>query len=392
MDCPTIRGGFMHHLIRSATALVAVMALLPSAEAPAAGKRAGGVGDSWTQAPSVSILQQLPPGLNFPAGLKFNPLGTTNPVTVTNLTGALTPDIVREGFTLDANGVAQPAVHAVESNLALVPPLLAFDAQQPSWLNPTYVCPATGLTSAFYACANNLITGLKIEWGAGSMEQVEFLYLGSPSPPVTLYSSADYNCNPQGVNVATNGPCNYDNVGTASGAWEFAFNCYVAGGGCANGAALQWRGTLYTASGDLLANPNPADPAPDGGPPLNQFVYNGDVLYAPPGWQSFIVTGTGLLGPRCQFTAGTSLTFYAAVVAFGLQGIPAGSVQLLDGGVPVATANLNKLGLAKFNTSLNAGTHSLTMAYQGNNTYAPSLSPVDVLVSKPNQPPAGCIN
>src|SRR5262249_53141340 len=151
-----------------------------------------------------------------------------------------------------------------------------------SWLNPTYVCPATGLTSAFYACASNLITGLKIEWGVGSQEQVEFLYLGSPSPGVTLYSSADYNCNPQGVNVATNGPCNYDNVGTASGAWEFAFNC--APGGCANGAALQWRGTLYTASGVLLANPNPADPAPDGGPPLNQFVYNGDVLYAPPGW------------------------------------------------------------------------------------------------------------
>jgi hypothetical protein len=385
----------MHHLIRITIPLTAVMALLSSAEAPGRTIRKPGEGIVWNPAPSVSILQQLPPGLNWPVGLKINPLGTTNPVDVDDFTGASAPDIVREGFTLDANGVAQPAVLGVESNLALVPPLVAFDAQQPAWLTPSYVCPATGMNSAYYACASNPITGLKIEWGGvpgalppvPAQEQVVFLNLGSPAG-VTLYSSADFNCNPQGINVATNLPCNYDNVGTASGAWELEFNC--GSGGCANGAALQWRGKLYTASSSLLANPNPADPAPDHGPPLNEFVYNGGVLYAPPGWQSFTVTGTALLGPRCQFNANANLTFYAAVVAFGLQGIPAGSVQLLDGGVPVASANLNALGVAKFVTTLSAGTHSLTMAYQGNSTYAPSQSPVDVLVSKPNPPPAQC--
>lgn len=385
----------MQHLIRTAIPLVTVMALLSSAEAPGRTIRKPGEGIVWNPAPSVSILQQLPPGVNFPLGLKINPLGTAYPVTLDNFTGASAPTIVREGFTLDANGVAQPAVLAVESNPALVPPLLAFDAQQPAWLTPTYVCPATGLTSAFYACASNPIVGLKIEWGGApnaappvpAQEQVVFLNLGSPAG-VTLYSSADYNCNPQGINVATNAPCNYDNVGTASGAWEIEFNC--GPGGCGNGAALQWRGTLYTASSGVLASANPADPAPDGGPPLNEFVYNGGVLYAPPGWQSFTVTGTGLLGPRCQFAAGSSLTFYASVVAWGLQGIPAGSVQLLDGGVPIASANLNRLGLARFTTTLGAGTHSLTAAYQGNNTYAPSQSPVDTLVSKPNPPPASC--
>ena len=380
------------NFIRNAIPLVAVMALISSAEGR--GIRAPGEGIVWTPAPSVSILQQLPPGVNFPFGLKINPLGTTNPVDLGNFTGASAPDIVREGFTLDTSGVAHPAVLAVESNPAIG--ALPFDAQQPAWLAPTYVCPATGLNSAFYACASNPIVGLKVEWGGApnaappvpAQEQVVFLNLGSPAG-VTLYSSADYNCNPQGINVATNGPCNYDNVGTASGAWEIEFNC--GPGGCANGAALQWRGTLYTASSTVLASPNPADPAPDGGPPLNEFVYNGGTLYPPPGWQSFIVTGTGLLGPRCQFTAGTSLTFYAAVVAWGLQGIPSGSVQLLDGGVPLGSANLNRLGLAKINTTLNAGTHSLSMAYQGNSTYAPSQSPVDTLVSKPNPPPAGCI-
>src|ERR1700751_2753686 len=265
----------MQHLIRGAIPLVAVVALLSSAAAPGRGIRAAGEGIVWAPAPSVSILQQLPAGLNFPVGLKINPLGATNPLNVGNCTGASAPDIVREGFTLDANGVAQPAVFAVESNPTLVPPQVAFDAQQPAWLTPSYVCPATGLTSAFYACASNPITGLKIEWGGApnavppvaAQEQVVFLNLGSPAG-VALYSSADYNCNPQGVNVATNAPCNYDNVGTASGAWEIEFNC--GPGGCANGAALQWRGTLYTASSSLLANANPADPAPDGGPPLNE--------------------------------------------------------------------------------------------------------------------------
>jgi len=118
------------------------MALLSSAEAR--GLRAPGEGIVWTPAPSVSILQQLPPGVNFPFGLKINPLGTTNPVDLGNFTGASAPDIVREGFTLATNGVAQPAVLAVESNPAIVPPLLPFDAQQPAWLVPTYVCPATG--------------------------------------------------------------------------------------------------------------------------------------------------------------------------------------------------------------------------------------------------------
>lgn len=386
----------MPHLIRSAIPLVAVVALVSSAEAPGRTVRRAGEGIFWTPAPSVSILQQLPPGLGFPPGLKINPLGTTYPVDVGSFTGASAPDLVREGFTLDSSGVAQPAVLAVESDPTLVPPLVPFDAQQPAWLTPTYVCPATGLPSAFYACASNPITGLKIEWGGvpsasppvAAQEQVVFLNLGSPAG-VTLYNSADYNCN-QGTSVVTHGACNYDNVGTASGAWEIEFNCGPSG--CANGAALQWRGVLYTASAALLATPSTTDPAPDGGPPLNEFVYNGGILYPPPGWQSFIVTGTGLLGPRCQFTAGSSLTFYAGVVAWGLQGIPSGSVQLLDGGVPVASANLNKLGLAKLNTTLSAGTHSLTMAYQGNNTYAPSRSPVDVLVSKPNPPPAGCID
>jgi Bacterial Ig-like domain (group 3) len=240
---------------------------------------------------------------------------------------------------------------------------------------------------SYYACPTSLVSGIKIEWGAPALEQIVFLNLGSPKG-VQLYDSNDFNCNPQGqTNIGTS--CHYDNVGFADDAWELEFNC--GPGGCAQGAALQWHGTLYTATADVLNTPSPT--SPDQGPALNEFVYNDSSgLRAPPGWQPFTVTATVLLGPRCKYVAGAPLTFYAIVAAYGLSGTPSGTVVLLDGSTPLTTGILNGNGVVKFTTSLASGTHSLILAYQGSSKYAPSQSAADVLTSQDALPSGACSN
>jgi hypothetical protein len=336
----------------------------------------------WAVVPS-SILQQLPQGLGFPAGLKIGVLGAS-PVTVDQLSGPTAPSTVRAGFTI-VNGKVVPQGVAVAPSLTSP----AFDAQGPFWLPAPMpvVCPAYPLLS-YYACPTNHVAGIKIEWGVPAFEQVVFLNLGSPRG-VELYDSNDYTCTPQGIDSILGTPCQYDNVGNADDAWEFEFNCApLASGvtvGCASGAALQWRGMLYTASADVLDAPSYA--SPDGqSPALNEFVFTAGKLYAPPGWQSFIVTLTGMIGPRCEFVAGAPLNFYALVAAYGFNGIPSGTATLLDGTTPLETETLDNIGAVKFTTSLASGTHSLSVAYQGSSTYAPSQSAADVLVSKDLSP------
>jgi len=348
-------------------------------------------GAGWAVVPN-SILLQLPAGLGLPPGLKIGVLGAP-PVTVDQLSGPTAPTTVRAGFTI-VNGRAVPAVLAVTPDKTSD----SFDAQAPLWLLPPQpaVCPPSPLLN-YYACPTSLLAGIKIEWGAPALEQIMFVNLGSPKG-VQLYDSYDYNCNPQGFDGLGNA-CKYDNVGTAYQAWELEFNCApsqpAAGGlpaipgGCPNGAALQWRGMLYTASADVLDSPNPT--SPDTGPALNEFVYNAGKLYAPPGWLSFAVTLTALVGPKCEFVAGTPLIFKTIVLA--VNGTPSGTVTLLDGATTLATATLDGEGEAKFTTSLTSGLHSVTVAYQGNSKYAPSQSAADVLVSQDQYTllkPPGC--
>jgi hypothetical protein len=367
--------------LRAMLLLAVLAALLPS-DSRSRSVRVDTEGSGWTVVPTT-ILTQLPEGLGFPNDLKINPLGTGRGVTVAGLSGALAPTTVRSGFNV-VNGNAVPVVLAVESDRSGV----AYDAQAPLWLVPPagYVCAANPMLS-FYACPTNLVPGIKIEWGSPALEQITFLNLGSPKG-IQLYDSNDFNCNPQGLtNLGT--ACHYDNVGIADDAWELEFNC--GAGGCTQGAALQWHGTLYTATAAVLTTPSPT--SPDQGPALNEFVYNDSSgLHAPPGWQAFTVTATVLLGPQCQFVAGATLTFYAVVAAYELKGVPSGTVALLDGSTTLATGTLNSLGVAKFTTSLGSGSHSLTVAYPGSSKFAPSQSAADVLTSQDALPHGACAN
>jgi hypothetical protein len=264
----------------------------------------------------------------------------------------------------------------------------AFDAQQPAWLLP----PAPPLPAAclanplltFFECPTTLVSGLKVEWGSPAYEQLMFLNLGSPKG-VQIYDSNDYNCNPQGLNNLGNA-CQYDNAGQGDDAWEFSFNCVAsqpgAPGSCPNGASLQWRGMLYTATADVLDLASAL--SPDGGPALNEFVYNDGRLYVPPGWNSFVVTQTSLRGPSCGFTAGSTLTFTAKITTSMNGSVPTGPVALLDGTSPpttLATGVVSSAGNATFTVALGSGLHSLTAAYQGDAKNAPSQSAVDILVS-----------
>lgn len=361
---------------------------MPTAQA--GGRRVGDEGSGWPTVATAQVpilLANLPPGLGFPASLKIGVLGAA-PVTVDQLTGPLTPNTVRQGFTLGAGNVVVPAVLAVTNDLTGD----AFDAQAPAWLAAPLkpVCPAFPLLT-YYACPTTLLAGLKLEWGSPT-EQLMFLNLSTPAA-AQLYDSGDYTCTPRGFDSISGLPCRYDNVGRASSqAWELAFNCDP--GGCPYGGALQWRGKLYTATADLLQTPSPSNP--QGGPALNEFVYNAGKLYPPPGWLSFMVTQTSMSGPKCEFVPGTALTFKTSVTPSSDDGpvIPAGSVTLLDGTTALATATLDQKGQAKFTISLTtSGLHSLTVAYAGNSAFAPSVSAADVLVSQDQYTllkPPGC--
>ena len=362
--------------------LAAVLACLGLSVADAGNTRRDVQGTGWTVAPTT-ILQQLPAGLGFPRSLKFGVFGQP-PVTVDKFSGPTAVATVRQGFTL-VKGIANPGV------LVLTADVLGqtFDAQGPLWwvasAPPAPVaCPANPALS-YYACPGNLVSGLKIEWGATAQEQLLFFNLGSPHGEVPLYDSQDYNCSVQGVDNLGNA-CNYDNVGTADDSWELSFNCDptqpagAAVGGCSGGGALQFHGVLYTASAALLNSASPLNPG--GGAALNEFVYNDGKMYAPPGWQAFYVTFTALSGPKCQFVPGAPLNFSALVFPVLLNGVPTGTATLLDGTTVLATATLNSKGVVTFPTSLGAGSHSISVAYNGDSRYAPSQSNPDPLVSK----------
>jgi hypothetical protein len=74
--------------------------------------------------------------------------------------------------------------------------------------------------------------------------------------------------------------------------------------------------------------------------------------------------------------AGQLVTLRVSVIANFFAGIPVGEVTFNDGARPLATMSLRR-GKAMFSTSsLNVGTHKLTVSYSGDSNYVPELSSV----------------
>ena len=85
-------------------------------------------------------------------------------------------------------------------------------------------------------------------------------------------------------------------------------------------------------------------------------------------------TSTTLMtsGAVAQFA--TPITFTASVTGVSAS-TPTGNVKFLDGGTVLAIVPLNSAGVAVYvNSSLAAGTHTITSAYQGDADYAGSIS------------------
>ena len=76
---------------------------------------------------------------------------------------------------------------------------------------------------------------------------------------------------------------------------------------------------------------------------------------------------------------GQSVFFGVSVIATKLNGIPTGTVTLMDGNTPIGTNTLDKLGLTSFNIStLTSGSHNITAVYGGDKNFLTSTSNIVV--------------
>ena len=114
-------------------------------------------------------------------------------------------------------------------------------------------------------------------------------------------------------------------------------------------------------------------------------VYSGDSnFYTSTSHALTITVSTGpvltsttatLSASATSISAGQSVTFTATIAPQSGTGTPAGTVNFLDGATTLGSGTLNGSGVATFSTSsLAAGPHSITAAYQGNSSFAASTS------------------
>ena len=90
-------------------------------------------------------------------------------------------------------------------------------------------------------------------------------------------------------------------------------------------------------------------------------------------------TTTALTASATSITTGQSVTFTATVSASG--STPSGSVTFSDGSTVVGMGTLNGSGVATYITSsLSLGTHSISVSYAGNSTFASSASSATVVI------------
>jgi hypothetical protein len=140
-------------------------------------------------------------------------------------------------------------------------------------------------------------------------------------------------------------------------------------------------------SGNRPLGPLEADPAVD-------VVAMADLIYGEPqpATPTVTATTTTLTVQPTTATAGQAITLTATVRgAAGATGTPTGSVAFRDGGTTLATVPLQANGQATFTIStLGVGSHTITAAYSGDASFAPSTSnavPVAVNAAPASVPP-----
>jgi hypothetical protein len=112
--------------------------------------------------------------------------------------------------------------------------------------------------------------------------------------------------------------------------------------------------------------------------------YSGDMNYDASVSSGISLQGTTvttLTTSASTVTYGTSLTLTATVKESDGASVPAGTVDFYDGATLLGTGALSSSGVATFSTStLNAATHSISAAYQGDNRNTSSDSTVSTVI------------
>jgi hypothetical protein len=141
------------------------------------------------------------------------------------------------------------------------------------------------------------------------------------------------------------------------------------------GVDVDPQGNIYvggmTNGGDLVTTPGAFQP----NFPLTSQNDSGFLAKIYP----FVTSSTGLLIVPSSVNVGDSVTFTATVAATvsdpPVVTIPTGTVNFNNGATLLGTATLDPTGVGTFSTStLPAGVYSVTAAYVGDNTFAPSTS------------------
>ena len=112
-----------------------------------------------------------------------------------------------------------------------------------------------------------------------------------------------------------------------------------------------------------------------GGAEANGTQLSVEVFAAAKPTPALAATTATLKASASTITSGQSVTFTATVTSQSGSGTPTGSVNFLDGTSTIGSGTLNGSGVVSFATSsLAAGSHSITAAYQGDSSFAASTS------------------
>jgi hypothetical protein len=320
---------------------------------------------------------------SLPAGVLISSVGSINPVNPT----ALVPSYVYAGSSVSVVATGDSYYYDAQTypdylidtvNNGAVPDCSPYDSTQDPPLN-------------YFVC--NTVSAVDLEWwsgppGSGSpLELFQIIYFDLGQPPLSTsdgYDTHFYNSTYTAITPGT---------GTPKEAWEIEFNCPPVPG-CASGSALQYDGTLYTATQTILTETSilvgnttitsPPDTPP--GPLLNEFVFDGYSLSAPPGWIAMNLTTTVLTESAASVLTGQSVTLTATVT--GKTPVPTGNVEFDSQNGVLGTAPISN-GSAKLPVPFStAGTYTVTASYKGDSANLTSTSTSQtILVSSPPAAP-----
>ncbi len=348
---------------------------------------------AWTNEPT----SEWPTVLGYlPTGLLISAPGSTTPVAPLTLTTTLSPSFIY--YANESSGVsligqdgcqydAQTYPDALSSNgLLSTAQVTNCNSDLPSVPD----CSGPNTSTDYFGCYP-VSQAVDLQWGSDpNSPTFEIIYfdLGAASVRnASGYDSVLYDSTYSAITPS--------GTGTPLDAWEIEFNCPSSG--CTTGAALQYGGVIYSIDAATLSSGSVMVTTPSGvvtlyspGPSgssslLNEFVFDGYTLHAPPGWTARNVTTTTIAASPTAVQAGQSVILTATVT--GQTPAPTGMVEFDSQGQSLGTVALNNGSAQLVTTFTTASTYMITAVYKGDSSNATSQSAAQsITVTAP--PPA----